>query len=210
MLKQGPEEPTPRTSHQAPRKSVLSVLGNWLQWLVILWIYPAGPVLGLLILVALSSHWLDGFQRQHPAISNLAFVFGLASIFAHVVLEGWSSRGSRKRREGYAAARAKEQAETIQAMQEVSYWLDSTVKAEATLGMISSEVVTMAHWLARKRVEKEIEGKGFRLREVSVREIKKAAVALLSAQRPQLIEQARTRLQEISTRGPSHTPRASA
>jgi hypothetical protein len=100
-------------SDQAPGKSVLSVLGMWLQWLVILWIYPAGPTLGLLILVSLSSHWFDGFQKQHPAISNLAFVFALVSIFAHVLLEGWSSRGSRKRREGYAAAERVNDFETV-------------------------------------------------------------------------------------------------
>jgi hypothetical protein len=179
---------------------VLSVLRNWLQSSVILWIGIVGPVVGLVILGALSSHWFDGFQKQHPAISILAIVFALVSIFARLGL-GWSrDRDWRKNREAHAAARAKEQAETIRAMQEVSYWLDSTAKTDATLEAISSEVMTIAHWMARKRVEEEIRKKGLRLSEVSLSEIKKAAGALFAAQRPQMIEQARARLEEMKVR----------
>jgi hypothetical protein len=47
---------------QASRRSVLSVLGNWLWLLVGYWIFLFGPILGLIILSAGSSHWIDGFM----------------------------------------------------------------------------------------------------------------------------------------------------
>jgi hypothetical protein len=196
-----PKDPPDAGSPGVSRKSVLSVLGNWLMGLVAFWIYPVGPILGLIILGALDHHWFDGFQKQHPAISGLLSVFALASIFAHIALGAWVSRDWRKNRDAYAAARAKELAEFIQAMQEVSYWLDCTTKTEGGLGAISAEVMTIAHQLARKRVEQEISNKGFKIRDVSLSEIKNAAKALMTAQRPQMIEQARARLEQMKARG---------
>jgi hypothetical protein len=180
---------------------VLSVLRNWLWLLVGFWVYPVGPILGLGLLAALSGHWSESFKKQYPTISAFLFVFALASCFAHVVLGWWWSREWRKNRDAYAAARAKEQAEFIQSMQEVSYWLDGTTKAEGAICDISIEVITMADRLARKRVEQEISKKGFKITDVSLREIRKAARALLAAQRPQMIEQARAMLEEMKVRG---------
>jgi hypothetical protein len=189
-------------SSEAPRKSVLSVLGKWLSLLVGLWIYPIGMLFGVLIIGAFSSHWLDGFQKQHPLISVFLFVFGLVSFFAHIVVGGLLSRYWRKNRDAWAAARAKEQAKFIEAMQEASYWLDSTTETLGVeaVGGITAELMTMAHQLARKRVEQEISNKGFNIRDVSLSEIKSAAKALMAAQRPQMIEQARVRLEQMKAR----------
>ena len=107
----------------------------------------------------------------------------------------------RKNRDAWAAARAKEHAEFIQAIQEVYYWQDGTAETEAAFGAISSEIMTMAHRLARKRVEQEINSKGFKVRDVSLREIEMAARALMAARRPQMIEQARARIEEIQLGG---------
>ena len=55
----------------------------------------------------------------------------------------------------------------------------------------------MAHRLARKHVELEIYNHGFKVRDISLREIENATRALMAARRPQIIEQARATLEEM-------------
>jgi hypothetical protein len=90
----------------------------------------------------------------------------------------------------FRAQLKKRQAETIQAMQEVSYWLDGTARTESPPRTISMEVRVEALRLAREHVKKEIRRKGFNLYEVSAKEITKSAEALLAARPQVMIEQA--------------------
>jgi hypothetical protein len=123
-------------------------------------------------------------------------------IFGRLVLVWWLDR-DKKSREANAAARIKERAEAIQAMQEVSYWIDNhTAKREAAPVEPTSrlEIMTIARMLARKRIDEELGKKGFRLRDFSVSEIEKAADALLTARRPQIVEQAKARPEEMKVK----------
>ena len=99
-------------------------------------------------------------------------------------------RNYRKNYPALEANRKKKQAEAIQAMQDVSYWLDGTARTKVTPGVTSMEV-TEATRLARKYVQQEIRSKGFRLHEVSAAEINGAARALLAARPVVMIEQAK-------------------
>jgi hypothetical protein len=160
------------------------------------------PIACLFLLYALQRHyswfgkWLERSLDQHPTI----IVVALVTAFGPLVVVGWMERDWRKNREAYAASAMKKRAETIQAMQDISYWSDGATRTNVPSGAASGDVMTMACWLARKRVEKEIKSKGFMPSQVPLSEINKAGRALLAAQ-PLLIEQARARLGEIRGRG---------
>jgi hypothetical protein len=131
--------------------------------------------------------------HQFRTIAGAALMYLFACSVLYGLMNALMHRQARKyvNSPDFQATLKKRQAETIQAMQEVSYWLDGTARTESPLRTILMEVRVEALRLSRERVKKEIRRKGFNLYEVSAKEITKSAEALLAARPQAMIEQAK-------------------
>jgi hypothetical protein len=144
------------------------------------------------VLVVVVAHFLHFRTIAETAEAYLLAWFMLFGVL-YGLMNGLAHRQARKlvNSPDFRAGTKKRQAETIQAMQEVSYWLDGTARTESPPRTNSMEVRVEALRLSREHVKKEIRRKGFNLYEVSAKEITKSAEALLAARPQAMIEQAK-------------------
>jgi hypothetical protein len=182
---------------------LLSVLGSWIGFAAVFVCFVVGPLIVLWAIAPRRHHgefgrWVDRLLEEHPTILIVALVSSLLPS----VIGGLMYRDFRKNYPALEANRKKKQVEAIQAMQDVSYWLDNTARTEARPKATSMEI-TEASRLARQHVKREIRNKGFKLPEVSAAEITRAANALLAARPVAMIEQAKANVARWNTRSQS-------